>query len=105
MEFCPSCDGLMVPDKAGKKRLVCSKCNKGKVKASSMVIKEKSNTSEKKIEVVDKDIEVNPKVDAVCSKCDHRQAYFWTLQTRAADESETKFFKCAKCGHRWRDYT
>ncbi|PIO07920.1 transcription factor S, partial [Candidatus Pacearchaeota archaeon CG10_big_fil_rev_8_21_14_0_10_35_219] len=31
-------------------------------------------------------------------------AYFWTMQTRAADESETKFYRCTKCDHTWREY-
>ena len=55
-----------------------------------------------KIEVVDKTIEVNPKVDIECPKCSNMKAYFWTLQTRAADEAETRFYKCTKCSHRWR---
>ena len=25
-------------------------------------------------------------------------------QTRSADEAPTRFFECAKCGHKWRDY-
>ncbi|PJB94591.1 transcription factor S, partial [Candidatus Pacearchaeota archaeon CG_4_9_14_0_8_um_filter_35_24] len=24
--------------------------------------------------------------------------------TRAADESETKFYRCTKCDHTWREY-
>jgi DNA-directed RNA polymerase subunit M len=31
-------------------------------------------------------------------------AYFWTQQTRGADEPETRFFKCTKCSHTWREY-
>ncbi|MEK6946569.1 MAG: transcription factor S, partial [Nanoarchaeota archaeon] len=34
----------------------------------------------------------------------HKTAYFWLVQTRAGDEPETKFLKCEKCGHTWRDY-
>ena len=37
-------------------------------------------------------------------KCDHKEAWFWTSQTRAGDEAETKFFKCTKCRHTWREY-
>ena len=46
----------------------------------------------------------NPIVEITCSKCKNKKAYFWTLQTRAADESETKFYKCVKCNHTWRVY-
>ncbi|MBI2108536.1 transcription factor S, partial [Candidatus Woesearchaeota archaeon] len=31
-------------------------------------------------------------------------AYFWLVQTRAGDEPETKFLRCEKCSHTWRDY-
>ena len=41
---------------------------------------------------------------AECPKCGHRTAYFWLVQTRAGDEPETKFLRCEKCGHTWRDY-
>ena len=104
MEFC-DCGGLLVPDKSGKKKLVCSKCSKGKNVKGDVTIKEKADNQGIKIEVVDKDIEVNPKVDVNCPKCENNKAYFWTLQTRSADEAETRFFKCVKCSHRWREYT
>ncbi|MBS3171381.1 hypothetical protein J4449_02085 [Candidatus Woesearchaeota archaeon] len=28
----------------------------------------------------------------------------WLVQTRAADEAATRFFKCVKCMHTWRAY-
>ena len=40
-----------------------------------------------------------------CGKCLNKEAYFWTKQTRAGDEPETKFLKCTKCKHTWRDYS
>ena len=49
-------------------------------------------------------LEINPKVRTKCSKCGHGIAFYWTQQTRAADEPETRFFKCAKCNHTWREY-
>ncbi len=48
--------------------------------------------------------EVNPIVDMPCEKCNHPQVYFWSKQTRAGDEAETRFFKCVKCKHTWRVY-
>ena len=85
MEFC-SCGGLMTPQKSGNKIvLVCRKC--GKKKAS----KEKKfkigvSTKEKKgkIIVVDKksNVDVLPKTDIECPKCDNKEAYWWMQQTR-----------------------
>ncbi len=102
MIFCDRCGGMMIPDKGGKKKLVCGSCGKKINMIGSVMIKEKIRNNKEKIEVVDKDIEVNPKVEVECPSCGNMKAYFWTLQTRAADEAETRFYKCTKCGHRWR---
>ncbi|MEM2705477.1 MAG: transcription factor S, partial [Thermoplasmata archaeon] len=39
-----------------------------------------------------------------CPKCGNRGAYWMLKQTRAADEPETRFYICTKCGYRWREY-
>jgi len=60
----------------------------------------------KEVAVVrDKGEEIHPIVNEECPKCGNDRAYFWTVQTRASDESETKFFKCTKCGHTRREYS
>ena len=105
--FCKKCGGLLIPKTVGKKRkLVCLKCGyekeigkETKTKISEPVKKEKE------IEVIEKNNEENlPITDEKCPKCGNNKAYFWLLQTRASDEPETKFLKCTKCGHVWRDY-
>jgi len=48
--------------------------------------------------------EVHPVIEIKCPKCKNMKSYFWTMQTRASDESETKFYKCIKCKHTWRVY-
>ncbi|MDP6459515.1 MAG: transcription factor S, partial [Candidatus Hydrothermarchaeota archaeon] len=30
---------------------------------------------------------------------------WWLLQTRKADESETRFYRCTKCKFTWREYS
>jgi len=103
MEFCPKC-GAMLVEKT--KNFGCPRCNytaKGKLKIESTEkVKEK-----KEIAVInEKDSNVHPTVPALCPKCGHREAYFWTVQTRSSDEAETRFFKCTKekCSHTWREY-
>ena len=54
---------------------------------------------------MDKEIETNPLTEAECPKCHNKKARYWTQQTRAGDEPETKFYKCEKCKHVWRDYS
>ena len=64
-----------------------------------------SQEARKKVEVIEEgELEILPKTKARCDKCGHNMAYFWLVQTRAGDEPETKFLKCEKCGHTWRDY-
>lgn len=49
--------------------------------------------------------ETLPKIKGViCSKCGNDEAYWWVLQTRRADEPPTRFYRCTKCGHVWREY-
>ena len=49
-------------------------------------------------------LDSRPKIKTKCEKCGHKVAYYWTQQTRAADEPETRFFKCEKCEYTWREY-
>ena len=102
MEFCPKCGTIILI--TDRKKAICAKCGfrpKGRVKIqASEKIENKSN-----VKVIDeKKFSTYPKVKIKCPKCKHDESYFWTLQTRASDESETKFYKCVKCEHTWREY-
>ena len=105
MQFCPKCGTIILPNKStSKTKLACPSCNyKFIQKKEPMLLKEKIINNEK-IEVVDKKIEILPKVDQECPKCKNNNAYFWLLQTRSADEAETTFYKCTKCNYTWRTY-
>ena len=46
-----------------------------------------------------------PTTKAECSRCGCTVAYWWLRQTRAADEATTRFYRCTKCDHVWREYT
>ena len=102
MEFCPKCGSILIQR---RKSFGCPRCNyilKGK---SSKIKTSEKIEEKKKIEVVtEKDVQVFPIVAETCKKCGNGRAYFWTIQTRAGDEAETKFFKCVKCEYTWRDY-
>ncbi len=103
--FCPKCGSILVPKKdANKKWLSCS-CGYKSNDMEQAKIKETVQKPEKEVEVVDpKDFKAMPILDAKCEKCGNGKAFFWTLQTRAGDEPETKFYRCDKCEHTWRDY-
>ncbi len=44
-----------------------------------------------------------PTTDAQCPECGNDRAYWYMQQIRAADESETRFFVCTDCEHKWRE--
>ncbi|MBR9705619.1 transcription factor S [Candidatus Pacearchaeota archaeon] len=101
MEFCPKCGCVLV---AKKKNYGCPRCNysaKSKIKIEAS---EKINVKPDIGIIDDKQTDIFPKVNATCPNCDNKEAYFWTSQTRAGDEAETRFYKCTKCKRTWREY-
>ncbi|MFH0874515.1 MAG: transcription factor S [archaeon] len=105
MMFCPKCKSLLLPKKENNTLVI--KCSCGYTKTEKHVpveISEKIINKNRKIETVERDDSPHPLADAECPKCHHKKAYFWMVQTRASDEPETKFYKCEKCEHIWRDY-
>ncbi len=104
MMFCPKCKAILLPRKEANKTILECKCGFKNKDAGETTFKE-TIKQEAKIQVVDQDIEAYPLIDVKCEKCNHKKAYFWTIQTRASDEPETKFYKCEKCKFIWRDYS
>ena len=101
MEFCPKCGSVLI---GVNKNFKCARCNylsKGKVRIESS---ESIKTTSQIGVITDSDIDVFPVISANCAKCQNKEAYFWTSQTRAGDEAETKFFRCTKCKYTWREY-
>jgi DNA-directed RNA polymerase subunit M len=46
---------------------------------------------------------MGPTTKARCPECGHDRAAYEMKQIRAADESETRFFTCTECDHKWRE--
>ena len=107
MMFCPKCGSILMPKKDKNKTILTCKCGYSNKKPDEITpIKETVAKKDKGIEVVENEEEQTlPLTEVECEKCGHNQAYYWTVQTRAADEPETKFLKCEKCSHTWRDYS
>ena len=102
MEFCPRCGSVIVVN--DNMKAACAKCSykpRGKVKIESS---EKIDKADKVAVIEEKELTTYPRVEMKCSECKHKECYFWTLQTRSSDEPETKFYKCTKCDHTWREY-
>ena len=60
-----------------------------------------------KIKIKDEknDIQSLPIEKEQCSKCGNEEAYSWQRQTRSGDEPATRFYRCVKCEHTWREYS
>lgn len=101
MEFCPKCGSIILVE--GKKA-GCAKCNykpKGNIKIKSS---QKIESAERVAVIDEAKLTTHPKVEKKCIECKNKESYFWTMQTRSSDEAETKFYKCVKCDHTWREY-
>ncbi len=104
MHFCPKCGTILSIRKEKGSTIVECRCGYAEKKEVATEIRETLKRGEK-IETVENEIEVHPLThDAECPKCGHGAAYYWEIQTRASDEPATKFMKCEKCRHIWRDY-
>jgi len=101
MEFCKKC-GCVLVEKDGKTS--CARCGETTDTKFNLETSEKVS-SKSKITVINEDSqEVHAITDAECPKCKNDKAYFWIQQTRASDEAPTRFFRCTKCKHTWREY-
>ncbi len=100
--FCPKCKCLLLPKTEGTKKTLNCSCgyrSEGDLKmteAKKPQVKQEFHVVEEKVHL--------PLTDAECSKCHHMKAYYWIHQTRSADEPPTRFFRCEKCKHTWREY-
>ena len=108
MEFCPKCETRLVRKKH-ESSLICPKCGESKEK-TDQIKKEKPNDPDSNILIMDESdmneanaLKSTIKID--CEKCHGIEGVWWSFQTRSADEPETRFYKCIKCNHTWRDYT
>ena len=103
MEFCDECGSMM---KAEGDEWVCSNCGYEKLrdaeKEQAMVTTQAQEESEV-VDVSDSEDDGLPTTNARCPECGNDRAKWYMQQIRAADESETRFFICTECDHKWRE--
>ncbi|XP_064649392.1 DNA-directed RNA polymerase I subunit RPA12-like [Lineus longissimus] len=101
--FCPEC-GTIMPNPGLADVVTCSNCKfqldvieYDGVEIHSKVVfnKRKTQTSSA---LDDEEASKGPLVDRQCSKCGNEGMTFSTRQTRGADEGQTVFFTCPRCG-------
>lgn len=101
MQFCPKCGAILVQK---TKNMGCPRCSYTSKDKQKLETKETMGEKQKIAVIREKDVDTLPVIEQACPKCKNQEAYFWTSQTRSGDEAETKFFRCKKCDHTWREY-
>ena len=100
MEFCDECGSMM---KANDGFWVCGNCGHETPRgdSSEYVITEDQEASE----IIESGGGSSglPTTEVQCPNCDNNEAYWYLQQIRSADESETRFFVCTECEHKWRE--
>lgn len=99
--FCSKCKSLM---RSNGKEWCCSRCGEKKLITEGETIKQESRESMGRVVVDEEQASTLPTTnDVECPKCGHNKATWRIRQMRAADEPETRLFRCCKCQHTWRD--
>lgn len=88
--------------KGGK--FVCNQCGKEKELGTADGERFMTNSKEKETAVITENTATLPKTRIICPECGNTEAYFMIRQTRAADEPETRIYRCCKCNYSWREY-
>ncbi len=113
MDFCPNCGKILhtEKDKKNKTIIICLKCGfKRNLEIDEQVTftEEVEHNLIREMTTVMNESEVDstkPIKEMYCPKCETKQnVSFWQIQTRSADESPTRFFRCITCGETWREY-
>ncbi len=114
MLFCEKCDAILQPKKVnGKVVPVCPECGTvyedGEKHKISIVDDEIMQDPDKgKILIIEKDdntVTGRSRKEMYCPNCKSIQLVeYWEIQTRSADESPTRFFRCVNCDYSWREY-
>lgn len=113
MEFCPKCRMRMsLINRMGKLLYKCVKCEyeleptRDRTILPSITKRPDEIESKERIAVLGKreqESRTLPKIKTECPKCGNREAFWWMVQIRSADESPTQFFRCTKCEYTWRE--
>ncbi|KAJ2398978.1 DNA-directed RNA polymerase I core subunit rpa12 [Coemansia sp. RSA 2559] len=107
--FCPTCSNLL-ENPGDQDHIVCHAC--GDAQAGSQfeeietVSRSQGNAFPSRlrnkrslVQDVTETERVNATVDELCTKCGATEMTFYTMQMRSADEGQTVFYQCVKCGH------
>ncbi|TGZ79151.1 hypothetical protein EX30DRAFT_309207 [Ascodesmis nigricans] len=110
--FCPQCSNTLTVSRTlttGTNRLECRTCPYEYVLTANRKFYERRAMKRKEVDDVmggEGAWDNVDQTDAQCpnpDECDGTRAYFYMVQIRSADEPMTTFYKCTKCGHKWKE--
>ncbi|KAI1479820.1 hypothetical protein K445DRAFT_322399 [Daldinia sp. EC12] len=107
--FCPQCSNILTVSmsaEAGRNRLECRTCPYQHLIEENMYSRRYFKRKEREDVFGGAGSWDNAdKTPVQCnnSSCNGKEAAFYQIQIRSADEPMTSFFKCMTCGHRWRE--
>jgi len=112
MDFCEKCDALLQPKRVnGKVRMWCPDCEVYTDQEGTVITTEIDRSGDPEggktliLEEGDDRTIGRPVSSFLCPRCNElRECEYWEIQTRSADESPTRFFKCLTCKKQWREY-
>ncbi|GGL62479.1 transcription factor S [Halocalculus aciditolerans] len=103
MEFCDEC-GSMMQGRDGTWVCTNEDCGFEKPKGDTAEFVSAGKQEDSGvIDVSDAEDQGMPKTTVKCPECGNMEAYYYMQQIRSADESETRFFICTECEHKWRE--
>ena len=103
MKFCDECGSMM---KTEGDTWVCGSCGHEAARDSAGEEEMVTTQDQEETEIIDMseaEDRARPTTRANCPACDNDEAFWYMQQIRAADESETRFFVCTECDHKWRE--
>ena len=107
LRFCPNSNDLLYPkeDRERQKLVyVCRNCDYMIDADSDCVYRNSIAHTSDEVTAVIQDVRTDPTLprsnDARCSKCDHREAVFFSLTTT---DGMSLFFQCVSFAHKWKD--